>query len=259
MDTTVQPQAAAMPVASDLTIGDLFRALGAGWRDYRTRPTCGLFFSGIFVAAGLFLFFVLDGRSDMAWLIPAAAGFPILAPFAAAGLYEVSRRIQSGEPIRWASILTAVRGRGDDQLPLMGVIAFVVFSFWVIIAHGIFGIFLGESGLGANWLETLGSGPGLAMLVVGSLVGGAMAFAFFSMTVISFPMLIDREVDFISATIVSVRFVRSNLAVMLFWAAMVAVSVFAAMIPLFLGLLVVLPVLGHATWHLYRRAVDPAI
>lgn len=254
MESTAQPQFASMPIAQDLSIGDLGRALAAGTRDFFKHPLCGLFFSGIFVAAGIFLFTVLNDRAGMAWLIPAAAGFPILAPFAAAGLYEVSRRQGLGEPITWWPILTAVRGRGDDQLPFMGVLSFVIFGFWVIIAHAIFGMFLGDSSIGTNPMGVLMSGPGIAMLTFGGIVGAIIAFAYFAMTVMSLPMLVDRHVDFISAIIVSFRVVRNNFFVMLVWAAFVAIALFAAMLPLFLGLFLVLPILGHATWHLYRRA-----
>ncbi|HAU21522.1 MAG TPA: hypothetical protein DCS24_02835, partial [Erythrobacter sp.] len=165
-----------------------------------------------------------------------------------------SRREERGEAITWRAALTAARGRGDDQLPFMGVLTFVIFGFCVILAHGIFGMFLGDSGIGSDPLATLQRAPGIAMLVVGSAVGAMLAFGYFAMTVTSLPMLIDKRVDFISAIIVSFRVVRSNLAVMLVWAAFVAIAVFAAMLPIFLGLLVVLPILGHATWHLYRRA-----
>jgi uncharacterized membrane protein len=254
MENSAQLQMASMPVADDLRLSDLGRALAAGTRDFVKHPLCGLFFSGIFVVAGIFLFSVLNDRSGMAWLIPAAAGFPILAPFAAAGLYEVSRREGLGEPITWMPVLTAVRGRGDDQLPFMGVLSFVIFGFWVILAHAIFGMFLGDSSIGVDPVAALMSGPGIAMLVIGGAVGAIVAFAYFAMTVTSLPMLVDKHVDFISAIIVSFRVVRSNFIVMLVWAAFVAVALFAAMLPLFLGLFVVLPILAHATWHLYRRA-----
>ena len=256
MENSAEMQMASMPVAQDLGIGDLGRALAAGTHDFIKHPLCGLFFAGIFVVAGIFLVTVLNDRSGMAWLIPAAAGFPILAPFAAAGLYEVSRRAESGEPITWIPILTAVRGRGDDQLPFMGVLSFVIFGFWVILAHAIFGMFLGDSSIGADPVAALMSGPGIAMLVVGGAVGAIVAFAYFAMTVTSLPMLVDKHVDFISAIIVSFRVVRSNFTILLLWAAFVAIALFAAMLPLFIGLFLVLPVLAHATWHLYRRCID---
>lgn len=253
MTTAQQPQAAFMPIATDLAIGDLGRALGAGWRDFRRYPSYGLFFAAIFVIAGLFLLFALSSRSEWAWLIPSAAGFPILAPFAAAGLYEISRRIETGEAISWRPVFGAVRGRGDDQLPVLGMLAFVFFAFWVIIAHTIFGAVLGPDGLGPDPLAVLSTQAGMIMLAIGSAAGGLLAYTFFAMTVVSMPMLVDREIDFISAIIVSFRVVRANFAIMLAWAAIVAVALFVAIVPMFLGLLLVLPVLGHATWHLYRR------
>ena len=126
-----------------------------------------------------------------------------------------------------------------------------------MIAHGIWAIFLAESGVGSENFAFLLTPTGMMMLAVGTPVGALIALAFYSITVISLPMLVDREVDFLTAIITSLAVMRSNRFVMIAWAAFVAGSLFVAMIPLFLGLLVVLPVLGHATWHLYRRAVGP--
>lgn len=256
MDKVEEAQIAPARVASDLTLSDLRAALAAGWGDFRAYPAFGLFFAAIFVAAGMFLYFALFTRGEIAWLVPAAAGFPLLAPFVAVGLYEVSRRREAGLPMNWRTILGALRGRGDDQIMSMGVIVFVAFTFWLIVAHGIFAIFLAESGIGSGSLELFRSEAGIMMLVVGGIAGALMALAFYSITVVSLPMLVDRDVDFITAIIVSVATVRSNKFVLLVWAVMIAVALFVAMIPLFLGLLVVLPVLGHATWHLFRRSVS---
>ncbi|QLC23798.1 DUF2189 domain-containing protein [Parasphingopyxis algicola] len=253
-----EAQVAPATVASDLTIGDLRAALAAGWRDFRAYPAFGLFFAAIFVIAGMFLYFALFNRGEIAWLVPAAAGFPILAPFVAVGLYEVSRRREAGLPMSWGAILGALRGRGDDQILSMGAIVFVAFGFWLIVAHGIFAIFLAQSGIGSESLELFRTGAGIMMLVVGGIVGALMALAFYSITVVSLPMLVDRDVDFITAIIVSLATVRSNTFVLLVWAVFIAVALFVAMLPLFLGLLVVLPVLGHATWHLFRRSVSDA-
>ncbi len=254
MQAIAKNKVGQVELASDLTLGDLREALAAGWKDFRKAPQFGLFFSVIFVGAGLALTYYLINRGEMAWLIGAAAGFPLLAPFAAAGLYEVSRRRLAQEPVTWAPILAAVRA-GDGQLPVMGVIAFVIFAFWVILAHTVFGVFLGQAGLGVHPFQTLITPAGLAMLGVGSLIGGIVALFLFAITVVSLPMLIDREVDFITAIIASVRLVQLNTFVMLVWAVLIALLVFAAMLPAFLGLVIVLPVLGHATFHLYRRAV----
>jgi uncharacterized membrane protein len=246
---------AKMRVARNLTTADLKAALAAGWGDFTAFPAFGLAFAGIYVFAGLLIASVLFRGSAPLWLVPAAAGFPLLGPFVAVGLYEVSRRREQGLPMRWQSVFGALRGRGDEQILSMGVIVFVAFAFWLMVAHGIFAVFLSDSGLGDDWMAALATPAGLAMLAIGSVVGALMALAFYAITVISLPMLVDREVDFLTAIIVSIATVRSNSVVMIGWAAIVAVILFAAMLPLFLGLFVALPVLGHATWHLYRRAV----
>lgn len=253
MNTGEQAQIAPVAVASDLKLSDLRIALAAGWSDFRAYPAFGLFFAAIYVSAGMFIYFALFVRGEVAWLVPAAAGFPLLAPFVAVGLYEVSRRREVGLPMSWRAILGALRGRGDEQILSMGVILFVAFGFWLMVAHGIFAIFLAESGIGSESIALLATGAGLMMLLVGGIVGALMALAFYAITVISLPMLVDRNVDFITAIIVSLASVRSNKFVLLIWAILIAVALFVAMLPLFLGLLVVLPVLGHATWHLYRR------
>ena len=246
---------APVAVARNLALSDLRAALAAGWGDFRARPLFGLFFAGIYVGAGLFLYFALFRWGQVAWLIPAAAGFPLLAPFVAVGLYEVSRRREAGLPQSWGAILGALRGRGDEQIVSMGALVFVAFGFWLMIAHGIFAVFLSASGIGTESLALFATPAGLMMLVVGGAVGALLALAFYAVTVVSLPMLVDREVDFLTAIIVSLATVRSNTATMIAWAALIAVCLFLAMLPLFLGLLVALPVFGHATWHLYRRAV----
>ena len=247
--------AAASPVANDLGWADLAAALGAGWRDFCAMPRFGLFFGGVYVLAGLAIGWVTVTGGELTWLIPAMAGFPLVAPFVAVGLYEASRRREAGEPLAWRAVLGALKGHGDDQILSMGVIVFVAFSFWMIVAHAIFAVFMAESGMGGESLDALLTPTGLMMLGVGSAVGAVMAFAFYAMTVISLPMLVERKVDFLTAIIASLAVVRRNLAVMLGWAAVIAVLLFVAMLPGFLGLMVALPVLGHATWHLYRRAV----
>ena len=238
-----------------ITGEDLRAALNAGFADFRAVPVYGLFFAAFYVAGGLALWFGIAQSGQAVWFVPIAAGFPLFAPFAAVGLYEVSRRRERGEPLEWGPILGALKGRGDGQLALMAVLVLIAFGFWIILARGIFAIFLGQTGIGFETLGLLWTWPGIAMLLVGTAVGGLVALALFTITVISLPMLLDREVDFVTAMITSTEVVRSNPRVMLTWAAMIAILLFGAMIPLFLGLFIVLPVLGHATWHLYRRAV----
>lgn len=248
------PASPTPQVADDLAWRDLSAALAAGWRDFAAMPQYGLFFGGFYVLAGLAIGWFTVTGGELSWLIPAIAGFPLVAPFVAVGLYEASRRRAAGEPLTWRAVLSALNGHGDDQILSMGVIVFVAFSFWMIIAHAIFAIFMAESGMGGDSLTALLTPAGLAMLAVGSAVGAVMALAFYAMTVISLPMLVERKIDFLTAIIASFKVVRGNFAVMLGWAAIIAALLFVAMIPAFLGLLIALPVLGHATWHLYRRA-----
>jgi uncharacterized membrane protein len=258
MNPIEAPRTAPAPparVATDLVLRDLVSVLGAGWRDFLTMPQFGLFFGGVYVLTGLVVGYAALTGGEFAWLIPAIAGFPLVAPFVAVGLYEASRRRESSEPLSWRGVLGALKGHDDDQILSMGVIVFVAFSFWMIVAHAIFAIFMAESGMGSESLAALLTPAGLAMLAVGSAVGGIMALTFYAMTVISLPMLVDRKIDFLTAIIASFAVMRANPAVMLVWAALIAGLLFLAMLPAFLGLLVVLPVLGHATWHLYRRAV----
>ncbi|MEM9502231.1 MAG: DUF2189 domain-containing protein [Pseudomonadota bacterium] len=259
MDTPSVSSGHEMPdrprIADDLTLNDLRTALANGWQDFTAVPQYGLFFGGMYVVTGLVLGYLALVGGYTSLLIPATAGFPLVAPFVAVGLYEASHRREACKELRWGNVLGALKGHGDDQILSMGVIVFVAFAFWMIVAHAIFAIFMAESGLGGETLAVFQTNAGIAMLVVGSAVGAVMAFVFYSMTAISLPMLVDRKVSFPTAIITSFAVIRANTIVMFAWATIIAVLLFIAFIPAFLGLLVALPVLAHATWHLYRRAV----
>ncbi|MEL7199798.1 MAG: DUF2189 domain-containing protein [Pseudomonadota bacterium] len=243
----------------NLRLADLRTALVAGWRDFLAVPQYGLFFGVVYALAGFALSYVLIARGEVSWLIPATAGFPLLAPFTAVGLYEVSRRRELGISMTWGQVLGAIKGRGDEQILSMGVIIFVAFGFWVIIAHLVFSVFLVEAGAGSESLAFLFTPLGIAMLLVGSVIGAVIALIFFAITVFSLPMLVERQTDFLTAIFTSVRLCRTNFAVLMAWAVAIAALLFVAVASAFLGLLVVLPVLGHATWHLYRITVRPGI
>ena len=254
---TISEAAGTEPVAvsPDLQWQDLRAAIAAGWADFRAMPVYGLFFALFYMLGGIALYFGMISNGQVVWFIAVAAGFPILAPFAAIGIYEVSRRREAGQEVGWPAVLGALRGRGNGQLSLMAVTVLIVFGFWVILARGIFAIFFAQSGIGEETLGMLLSAQGIAMLAVGTLVGALIALGLFSVTVVSLPMLLDRDVDFVTAMIASLEVVRRNRAAMMQWAALIAAVLFVSMLPAFLGLLLALPVLGHATWHLYRRAV----
>ncbi|MFT3687551.1 DUF2189 domain-containing protein [Paenirhodobacter sp.] len=244
-----------LPGIRDVPVATVPDILRRGVQDFRRAPAFGLFFSGVYVLGGIVLWWVL-GSSGREWgLIPFAAGFPLLAPFAAIGLFEVSRRLERGEPLIWREVLGVVFAQKDRQLPSMAMIVLMMFMFWVFVAHTIFALFMGTRAMTniTSSPEVLLTTPhGVGMLVVGVAVGAVLAAVLFSITVIGLPLLLEREVDVVTAMITSVAAVRANPGTMLGWATTIAVLMFAAMVPMFLGLLVVLPVLGHASWHMYR-------
>lgn len=230
-------------------------SLRAGWSDFRRAPAFGLFFAAFYVLGGLVLAAVATAFGQEWWLIPFVVGFPLLAPFAAVGLYEVSRRIEAGLPLDWGGVLGVVFAQKDRQVPSMAMAILLMFMFWVFVAHTTFAMFMGLQSLTniTSSPEILLQGRGLAMLALGTLIGAGFAAALFAITVGGLPLLLDREVDLISAIIASFDAVTSNLAVMLAWALVILGILFVGIAPLFLGLFIALPVLGHASWHMYRH------
>ena len=256
---TEQPiEPSPLPMISHLSLGEVLASLKAGWSDFLRAPAFGIFFSAFYVLVGLLLLWV--GADTFVWSLALSLGFPLVAPFAAVGLYEVSRRLEANLPLDWGDILGVVVSERKRQLPWLGAILVIIFLFWSFLAHMIFALFMGLSTLTniSSSYEAFLTANGLAMIGVEILVGGAAAFLVFAVTVVGMPLLLDKEIDFVTAMLHSIKAVMQNFGVMLVWAAIIAISLFLGMLPYFLGLMVVLPVLGHATWHLYRRVLyDP--
>lgn len=254
--TDIPPQASPIPEIGRVTLMEILACLKRGIDDFRRAPLYGLMFSTFYVGVGFVL--LILGAGAFTWTLTLSLGFPLVAPFAAVGLYEVSRRLEAGIPLKRNEILSVVVAEKDRQLPWMGAILLIIFLFWSFFAHMLFALMLGVSNLGniAHSIEAITTTrEGLTMAAVQITVGGAVAFLTFSLTVVSLPLLLEKELDFVTAMMVSLRTVRANLFPMLVWAAIVAGLMILGMLPVFLGLYVVLPVLGHATWHLYRRAL----
>lgn len=256
--TSIDQNAArpAKPVLNPVSAENIRASLAEGIADFRAAPIHGMFFGLIFSLIGILIAFILVVSASSTWVLPLAAGFPLIGPFAAIGLYEVSRRLDSGEPLDWQAILGAVGRSGRTQLPSYAFVVLFIYMIWVYLAHLIFALSFGISALTnvSSSFSLLLTAPGLTMLFFGTVIGGAIALLLYAISVISVPMMVDRDIDIVTAMIASVKCVISNRA-MLGWALVIACTIAAAMIPLFLGMIVVFPILGHASWHLYRKAV----
>lgn len=249
-----------LPSVRSITTTDVTAALHAGIRDMVRAPLHSLFFGCIFSAFGIAISYLLLIVGSSYWVLPVAAGFPLIGPFAAVGLYEISRRLEADEAITWSGVLGAVIREGRFQLPSYAFIVLFIYLIWVYLAHLIFALSFGLKPLTnvMSSTELLTTAEGIGMLVAGTAVGGAIATLLFSVSVISVPMLLDRDLDVVSSMVVSVKSVLANRAAMLFWGVIIVICCIAAMVPMFLGMIVIFPVLGHASWHVYRRAVDDA-
>jgi uncharacterized membrane protein len=236
---------------------DITGALRAGLRDFGVAPVFGLFFACFYVVGGWMVTWAVMARGQLWWTLPASAGFPILGPFIACGLYEVSRRIETGERLAHREVLGVIFRQKDRQIPSMAAVVVIFFLFWNFLAHMIFALFMGQATLTniTSSVQAFLTPEGLTMLAFGSAVGAVFASLLFAITVVSLPMLLDREVDFVTAMITSFGVVKESPVVMLGWGAVIAVALFVGMLPGFFGLFFVLPVLGHASWHVYRSTV----
>lgn len=250
---------AQWPNVRALAIEDLVAALAAGLKDLRAAPRFGLVFGLGYAAAGWLLVALLLWLGLPYLAYPLAMGFTLVAPFAVAGLYAVSHLIEKGERPTWRMILASVRDAARRDLRWMALITGFSLVIWMDIAAFTFFAFNGFNAFDADVLKTLLTTPsGLVFTVLGNAIGAVVAMAVFSISVISFPMLYERDVDFVTAMVTSVRLVLKNPATMLAWATLIGVLIAISLLSVFVALIPILPMIGHATWHLYRRAVEPA-
>ena len=249
------PPASPLPEIARLTLRELIVVLKNGLDDFRAAPQVGLFFSAVYVLGGFFMVWLSAGH--VTWVLATSLGFPLAAPFAAVGLYEVSRRREADLPLVWSEILGVVWAERTRQVPWIGAVIVIYFLFWTFLAHMVFALMMGLTTLTniSSSFDVFLTGDGLKMVAVELVLGAILALLLFALTVVSLPLVLEKEVDFVSAMILSVQAFKQNAFVMLIWAIVIASLTLVAMIPWFLGLVIVLPVLGHATWHLYRRVL----
>jgi len=247
------------PIILRLSRNDIDQALRAGWRDFRAAPAYGLAFSAFCILGGyavLALIFVL-GMNYLAY--PLLTGFALIAPFIAAGFYEVSRRLERGEPLGFALVLRSVRDSGGRDLGWMALITVFGLILWLDFAFFVYLFFYGAKtpNLTDLVIDVMKTSNGFAFLLTGNALGAGIAFFMFSLLVISCPLLLDRDIDFVTAMLTSIRTVKANLFQMLAFAAMIALLVCLSIATGLLGFLITMPLLGHGTWHIYRRAIAP--
>ena len=246
------------PLLRHLAMADITAALRAGRADFMATPTQLLFLCVIYPVFGFVLARAAAGGNLLPLVWPLLSGFALVGPLAALGLYEISRRREAGLPTSWTDCFRVLQSPALFAIIGMGVIMVAIFGLWLLTARGIFLLTMGDvshEGLGALLRDVLGTTRGWLLLLIGNAAGFAFATLVLAISAVSFPMLLDRNVSLGTAIGTSWKAFRDNPAVMLAWGLVVAAGLAFGMATLFVGLAVALPLLGHATWHLYRRVV----
>lgn len=251
---------AALPVVRRIGTRDLGEALRRGALDFGAYRTDVIFLCLIYPVVGIVLARLAFGYGMLPMLFPLASGFALLGPVAAVGLYEMSRQRERGIEINWADAFAVVRSPAFGSIFVLGLILLAIFGAWLLAAQAIYDATLGPeppASAAAFLSDVFTTAAGWQMIVAGIGVGFLFAVLVLAISVVSFPLLLDRNVSLGTAIGTSVRAVSKNPETMGVWGMIVAAGLVLGSIPLFVGLIVVLPVLGHATWHLYRAVVVP--
>ena len=250
--------AGSVPAVRVISLADIKDALAKGMDDFRAMPKYIVFLGIIYgVLCLLAVRFAFD-YSVLPLAFPLVGGFALLGPFAAIGLYELSRRREHGMDTSWWHMAGVFRSAAAPSILGLGLLLMVAFFAWLLAARVVYQSTFGNQPLEPT--DFLGqlftTGHGWTLILLGNALGAAFALVVFSATVVSFPMLVDRRVSVMNAVKTSINAVLTNPFPMLVWALIVVGSLIVGSIPLFVGLAVVLPVLGHSTWHLYKNLVE---
>jgi uncharacterized membrane protein len=250
-----------MPRVNTVTADDIKASLRAGFNDFLARPVMSGFFGLFYAVFGILFVWCLVWLGQVWMVIPAVVAFPLVAPFAAAGLYEMSRRMQRDEAFGWSDILTVMARQRQREMGWMAFVTLFIFWVWMYQIRLWLAIILQDASFSDfnGFMATVFFTPeGWTFLAVGTLAGAVLSAVLFSVTVVAMPMLLERDTNFVTAMLTSIRVVTENPVVMLSWAAIISATMLLSLVPAFLGLVFILPILGHTTWHLYQRAVEPA-
>jgi uncharacterized membrane protein len=250
---------ATSPAIRRITFSDLRDALARGWDDFLAWPTHALFLGLIYPLVGLVLGGMALGYAVLPLLFPLAAGFALLGPVAALVMYELSRRREMNQDTSLDAAFGVVRSPSFPAIVAVGLLLMGLFILWLVVARhlyqSLFGIYAAPESIAAFMREVFTTEAGWKLMIYGNIIGFFFALAAFCISAVSFPMLLDRDVGAATALMTSVRTIAANPVVMAVWGLIVAALLVLGSIPFFFGLAVVMPVLGHATWHLYRKLV----
>jgi uncharacterized membrane protein len=239
---------------------DLKDALAKGWDDFCAMPSHALFLCVMYPIIGIALAGLTLGYSFLPLLYPLAAGFALIGPIAAMGLYELSRRREAGVEVSASDALGIFRSPSIGAIVAIGVLLMLLFLIWIATANAIYVASFGyaaPTSITQFASDVLTTPEGWKLIVLGNGIGFLFAVVALVVSAVSFPLLLDRDVGAAVALATSIRAVMANPWTMALWGLIVAVLLFLGSLPAFLGLPVVIPVLGHATWHLYRKLVEP--
>jgi len=231
--------------------------MAAGWRDFLAAPGVSLAYGAAFSFAGFLLTWGLHAADKLPLILPLAAGFMLIGPVAAVGLYDVSRRLERGETVTLASALRVLPAH-IGRVSAMALLLMLVLLAWVRIALLIFAIFFGDSSVRLeSFVETVFFAPAsLPFVVTGTAIGAVLATIVFTISVVALPMLLDRDVGVPAAIANSFAAVDRNRPAMALWAALIVIFTAAGLATLYVGLVVCLPLIGYASWHAYRDVID---
>ena len=250
---------AALPVRR-IGIGDVMDALIQGHEDFHANRTDVVFLCLFYPILGFILARFAFGYEFLPLIFPMASGFALVGPFAAIGLNEMSRRREKGEEVQWSDVFGVLRAPSIGAIAMLGTILVVIFLAWLAVADAIYLVTLGPlppASLASFTHDLLHTAAGWEMIILGIGVGFLFALLVLSITAVSFPLLLDHKIGLGTAIRTSIRTIRKNPVPMMVWGGIIAAGLVLGSIPFFLGLVIVLPVLGHATWHLYRKLVPP--
>lgn len=250
----------ARPAIRHLSVSDLLRSLARGLDDFAAMPSHAVFLCVIYPLLGIFLIALTLGYSALPLAFPIAAGFALIGPFAAIGLYELSRRREAGLDSGSSHALDVLHSPSLGAIVALGLLLMAIFLVWLAVAQAIYVAYFGYAAPGSigQFIDNVFHTPaGRNLIIVGTGVGFLFAVVVLAISAVSFPLLLDRDVGAAVALLTSIRVVAANPVIMALWGFIVAALLVVGSLPFFVGLTVVMPVLGHATWHLYRRAVEP--